>query len=65
MKETPLTKIQYFREKTKEESESSSKKPSQKNDENAVKQKETKVHCVFLFFFATSVAPMDSHKSES
>ena len=50
MKETSLTKIQYFRKKTKEESESSSKKPSQKNDENAVKQKETKVQCVFLFF---------------
>ena len=44
MKETSLTKIQYFRKKTKEEIESGSKNPSQKNDDNAVKQKETKVH---------------------
>ena len=49
MKEPALTKIQYFRK----ESESSSTKPSQKNDENPVKQKETKVHCAFLVFFAT------------
>jgi hypothetical protein len=44
MKETSLTKIQYFRKKTKEEIEYGSKNPSQKNDDNSVKQKETKVH---------------------
>ena len=44
MKETALTKIQYCRKETDEESESSSQKPSQKNDQDTRKQEETKVH---------------------
>ena len=55
MKKTELTKIQYCRKETKDESESSSKKPSQKNNENAVKQKDTKVHCVFFVCVLTTV----------
>ena len=48
---TTLTKIQHCRKGTNEESKSSSKKPSKRKDYDAEKQKENKVHCVFLIFF--------------
>ena len=46
-----LTKIQHCRKGTNEESKSSSKKPSNRKDYDAEKQKENKVHRVFLIFF--------------
>ena len=46
-----LTKIKHCRKGTNEERESSSKKPSNRKDYDAEKQKENKVHCVFLIFF--------------